>query len=178
MFWVVRWLRLLIPYLSLWVKIRCKFLRLLLVAKLIPFTFFVFVLILLVSSVEAWSHWATTDLMIEKFFSMLIVVCDIKNLCRVIILHAETVAIIIIHWVVKGIKIVLTHYLWLLLLLFGLLLLVIILSISSCHTRPARSAPEISVNLLGHLIATRGCSPSSASHYSSLKVEVAWHQCI
>jgi hypothetical protein len=35
--------------------------------------------------------------MIEKFFSMLIVVCDIKNLCRVIILHAETVAIIIIH---------------------------------------------------------------------------------
>jgi hypothetical protein len=116
--------------------------------------------------------------MIEKFFSMLIIISDLKNFSGIFILHAETIVIVIVHRVVKGIKIVLAHYLRLVMLMLGLLLLISIFSVGSCHTRAARSAPEISVDLLGHLIATRGCSPSSSSHYSSLKVEVARHQCI
>lgn len=175
MFGVIRGRRLLAPHLPLRVELRCEVLRLLLVVEIIVFAVaFLVVFIFVVRRVQAGSHGAPSDLVIEKFFAMLVVVGDLKNLGGVVILHAETI-IIVIHWVVKGVKIVLTHYLWLLMLLFGLLLWVSILSVGSCHTRSSGSAPEISVDLLGHLISTRGCSPSSSSHYCSLEVKVARH---
>ena len=159
----------------LWVKLLCKVLRLLLIIKIIVPLTLIILLIFIVSGVQARSHGPTSYLMIEKFFSMLIIISDLKNLSGIFILHAETIVIVIVHWVIKGIKIVLTHYLRLVMLMLGLLLLISILSVCGSHTRAARSAPEISVDLLGHLIATRGCSPSSSCHYSSLEVKIARH---
>ena len=107
---------------------------------------------------------------------MLVVVLNFKDLCRIVIFHAETI-IVIVHWVVKGVQVIFTYNLWLLLLLLWLLR-VSIFSVGRSNTRATRSAPEITIDLFRHLISTRGCSPPSSSHHSSLEVEVARHQSI
>lgn len=97
MFGVIRSRRLLIPHLPLWVELRCEVLRLLLVVEIVVYAFALLVIfIFIVRRVQAGSHGAPSDLVIEKFFAMLVVVGDLENLGGVVILHAETI-IIVIH---------------------------------------------------------------------------------
>jgi hypothetical protein len=79
------------------VKLLCKVLRLLLVVEIIVPLTVVILLIFIISGVQARSHGPTSDLMIEKFFSMLIIISDLKNLSGIFILHAETIVIVIVH---------------------------------------------------------------------------------
>jgi hypothetical protein len=81
------------------VKLRCEVSRLLLVVEIVIVDvvgFAVIVFVFVVSGVQARSHGAATDLVVEKFFAMLVVVGDLEDLSCVVILHAETI-IVIVH---------------------------------------------------------------------------------
>ncbi len=165
--------RLISPHVFLWIELRGKVLRLLLIFKI--FIALTLLILFVVSRVQTWPHRSTSDLMIQKLLSMRIVVCILEYLSRIIILHAEAI-VVVVHGVIKWVQVILAHYLrlW----LPRLLLLIHIFSIRRRQTRATGPTPEITIDLFWHLVSTRGSSPSSSRHYRPLEVKVPRHQCI